>query len=123
MQKGLKMIAQIMLLYIIYLIGSWVQYIFALPIPGSIIGMVLLFILLLSGGIKLTWIQDGAGWMMDHLVLFIIPATVGVMGYFSLFAGKGFLLIPIVLISTVLVIITSGATSQWLMRRKGLNRE
>lgn len=124
MGKGLKVAIHICLLYVIYLIGSWIQELFALPIPGSVIGMVLLFILLLTHTIKEHWVADGATWMVSHLVLFIIPATVGVMSYFSLFMGKGSLLILIVILSTALVLITAGFTSQWVIhKKKGLNNE
>lgn len=123
MIKGLKMLGQIALLYAIYLIGSWIEQTFMLPIPGSVIGMILLFILLLTRGIKDTWIQDGASWMVNHIVLFIIPATVGVMSYFSLFMGKGFLLILIVLLSTIIVLVTTGLASQWIIHKKKPKKE
>src|SRR5699024_105133 len=63
--------------------------IFHLMIPGSVIGLVLLFILLISGIVKEKYIRSGANFMMKHLVLFFVPATVGIMGYIDLFKGKG----------------------------------
>lgn len=118
MIKGLKIVIQISLLYALYLVGSWIQHTFMLPIPGSVIGFVILFILLLTNGIKEKWIQDGANWLVSHLVLFIIPATVGVMSYFSLFIGKGSLLILIVCASTAMVLIATSFTSQWIIHKK-----
>lgn len=94
-----------------------------LVIPGSVIGMIILFLLLAANVIKPYWIEEGARFMVDHLVLFFIPATVGIINFFDLFAGKGFLLILIVLFSTVLVMSSSGVTSQWLMARKEGNHD
>lgn len=94
-----------------------------LVIPGSVIGMIILFLLLAANVIKPDWIEEGARFMVDHLVLFFIPATVGIINFFDLFAGKGFLLIFIVLFSTVLVMSSSGVTSQWLMARKEGNHD
>lgn len=118
MHKGLKITAQIVCLYVFYVIGSWIQSVFSLPIPGSIIGMILLFILLLTNVIREKWVQEGANWMVSHLVLFIIPATVGIMDFFSLFKGKGILLIFIVLVSTIMVLISTSFSTQWMIRRK-----
>lgn len=85
--------------------------------------MIILFLLLAANVIKPDWIEEGARFMVDHLVLFFIPATVGIINFFDLFAGKGFLLIFIVLFSTVLVMSSSGVTSQWLMARKEGNHD
>ncbi len=68
------------------------------------------------------WIEKGAKFFVAHLTLFFIPATVGILNYFDVFSGKGFLLIIIVLISTVLVMGGSGLISQWMIRRKELKQ-
>ncbi|MBM7600854.1 holin-like protein [Virgibacillus halotolerans] len=118
MLKLIKIIMHIIILYGIYLIGNWIQVALNLFIPGSVIGMVLLFIVLMTNIIKVTWIEEGSKLIINHLTLFFIPATVGVMNYFELFKGNGFLLVLIALLSTALVMALSGVISQWLMRRK-----
>lgn len=118
MVQAIKITLQIGILYIIYMMGEWIADRFNLLIPGSVIGMILLLALLFMRGIKVEWIEEGAGFMVRHLTFFFIPATVGIMQYFDVFAGKGFLLIIIVLISTVLVMAVSGLTGQLLWQRK-----
>ena len=85
--------------------------------------MILLFILLITNCMKLSWIEDGTKLFVNHLTLFFIPATVGIVNYLQLFSGKGLLLIIIVLISTGLVMGISGNISQWLVSKKELNHE
>jgi len=114
----LKIIIHIGILYGIYWIGTWIERIFHLPVPGSVIGMILLFLLLQTNIIKLSWIREGTDFFIKHLTLFFIPATVGIINYLELFIGKGFLLVVITIISTVLVMAGSGLISQWLIRRK-----
>jgi len=80
--------------------------------------MIILFILLFFNIVKLSWIDEGAKFMVRHLTLFFIPATVGIIDYFDLFLGKGILLFFIVIISTILVMVSSGWISQWLIMRK-----
>jgi len=115
--KAIKIIVQIGILYVLFLIGEWIADIFDLLIPGSVIGMILLLGLLFIRGLKLEWIEEGAGFMVRHLTFFFIPATVGIMQYYDVFAGKGLLLVIIVLISTVLVMVVSGLMGQQIWQR------
>jgi len=115
--KAINIIVQIGILYVLFLIGEWIADIFNLLIPGSVIGMILLLGLLFIRGVKLEWIEQGAGFMVRHLTFFFIPATVGIMQYYDVFAGKGLLLVIIVLISTILVMIVSGLMGQQIWQR------
>jgi len=112
------LIIHIIILYIFSLVGTWIKDLFNLSVPGSVVGLLLLFILLMTNVIKLEWIEDGAQFLISNLVFFFIPATVGVMNYFDLFKGKGILLILVVLISTILVMGISGLVSQYLVKNK-----
>ncbi|GGA79091.1 CidA/LrgA family protein [Ornithinibacillus halotolerans] len=121
MIRILVVIIHIAFLYIIFRIGTWIQEALHLFVPGSVIGLLLLFLLLLTGIVKVNWIKEGTEQLIKHLPLVFIPVTVGIMDYFSLFHGKGILLVIIVLLSTILVKLSSGFTSQYLM--KGRERE
>ncbi|WLR50284.1 CidA/LrgA family holin-like protein [Bacillus tianshenii] len=116
--KWIKMIVQIAFLFGFYFIGTWIQEALNLFIPGSIIGMLLLFTMLKAKIIKLHWIESGASFLLSHLPLLFIPVTVGIMDYFSLFKGKGALSLLVVFLSTVLVMITSAYASQWIALRQ-----
>src|SRR5699024_12575346 len=118
LHDALPIFIHIVFLYCIYFLGNWIQDTFSLVIPGSVIGMIILFILLLTNLIKVSWIKKGATFVVNNLVLFFIPATVGIINYFELFNGNVFLLIVIVLFSTLLVMSSSGVTSQLIMQRK-----
>lgn len=110
-------------LYVIYLFGNWIQETFHLSIPGSVIGMLILFILLLTNIVKTKWVDTGASFIINHLALLFIPATVGLINFFGIFAGKGFFLFLITLFSTAIVMGGSGFISQWLLKRRELNNE
>lgn len=105
---------QILFLYLLSWIGTWIQHFFNLAIPGSVIGLILLFLLLLLKIIPVTFIEAGASLMTRHLVLFFIPATVGIMNYYYLFQGRGVLLIIVTIVSTIIVMISAGYVSQKL---------
>lgn len=99
------------------MVGMWIQTTFHLFIPGSVVGLLLLFFCLLFRMIRLEWIEAGADFMMKHLIIFFIPSTVGLMVYFHVLTGKGLWLIVITIVSTILVMIVSGFTSDRLARR------
>lgn len=121
MVKLFKIIIQIFLLYCFYLIGTFIQTTFNLFIPGSVIGLILLFIFLMTNVFNVSWIESGAKFMVNHLVLFFIPPTVGIMLYFHVFTGKGFLLIVITIVSTIIVIGCSGFITELLYKRNMRN--
>jgi holin-like protein len=116
--KIVNLVIQIILLYIIYLIGVWIQETLHLFIPGSIIGMLLLFMLLCTNMIKINWFDTGAQWLIQNLPLFFLPVTVGIITFFHIFLGKGFFILVIVIVSTFLVMITTGRVGQGLVNRK-----
>lgn len=118
MSKAVTIILQIIGLYVIYLLGKLIQNTFHLFIPGSVIGLIILFTLLSLKIISEHWMKQGVGFMITHLPFFFIPATVGVMSYAYVFEGKGALLIFIGLFSTALVMGMSGFVAQWMARRR-----
>lgn len=118
MKKAFLIGLQIGVLFVFSTIGLWIQQQFNLQIPGSVIGLVLLFTLLITNIIPAKWIHDGASFMTRHLILFFIPATVGLMDYFHLFTGRGFLLVVVTLLSTFIVFLTSGYVSEKVAIKK-----
>lgn len=117
--KGIKIVGQICLLYAFYMIGNFVQNMLDLMIPGSIIGMILLFVFLHIKSFPVDLFKDGCSVLVKHLPLLFIPATVGVMNYFSLFfSSSGIRSVFITIISTVMVMVSASVVSQWLMQKK-----
>lgn len=117
--KYLIMLLQISLLFLFYYIGMFIQNYFSLVIPGSLIGMLLLFSLLVLKVIKLNWIQDGIDILLKDMPLFFIPVTVGVVQYLDFFYGKGSIVLIIVVVSTLLVIALSSWITDLMLRKEG----
>lgn len=111
-------IFQVGILYGLYRVGTFLQQLFDLFIPGSIIGMLLFFGLLMLSPRVEKFFQKGASFVLAHLPIFFTPATVGIMMYFDLFKGKGLLLIVITMISTFIVLIGSALTTRFVNQVK-----
>ncbi|OAB43736.1 CidA/LrgA family protein [Paenibacillus glacialis] len=120
--KIIRIIVQVGLLYLFYLAGDYVQGLLHLPIPGSIVGLLLLFVLLLCKVVPVRWIEQGSTAILSYLPLFFIPATAGIVNHLGIFSGRGLLLIVILIVSTVLTIGAAAHSSQWLARWSNSNR-
>lgn len=118
LKKIILIILQIGLLYCLFYIGQMIQQLFNLFVPGSVIGLIILFLLLMSNILPAKFIAHGASFMNRHLVLFFIPATVGIMQYFHLFTGDGLILLLLTIVGTIIVMITSGIVTEKLVERK-----
>lgn len=116
--KIVKSIVQIGYLYILLLIGNTIARLLHLPIPGSIIGLVLLFLLLQFHIIKLEWIELGAAVLLSELLLFFIPSAIGVIDYHALFGLQGMKVVLVIVVSAIVVMFVTGYTAQWLEQRK-----
>lgn len=121
--NGFKIILQIAILYVFSIIGETVHNIFHIPIPGSIIGLILLLICLSFKVVSINIIGKGASFLLSFLPLLFIPAMVGIMKYPSLFSSSGAVLLLIIVASTIVTMIAAGATSQFLEQRANKREE
>lgn len=122
MQNALKTLGQIFLLWLIYYVSTWTVEILHLPLPGSVLGMLLLFTLLSAGIIKEQWLSLGANPLLKHLSFFFIPIAVGLMDWGELFTQKGHLLFLPLVISAFVALLATGGIVQFLtkcLERKG----
>jgi len=111
-------ILQVAVLFFISLAMNYIAKWLHLPIPGTILGIIVLFILLKTNVIKLSWIEQGANWLLAELLLFFIPAAVGVMNYMSLLEQDGIRILLVVISSTVIVMASSGLVASRISKRK-----
>ncbi|KKK39229.1 membrane protein [Mesobacillus campisalis] len=119
--KILTTVFQFGILYLFYFIGSYIQNYFHLAIPGSIIGLLLLFICLCLKIVPVKLIENGATFLLSILVLLFVPTTVGIMNYPSLLSIHGVLLVAAILLSTGISIAIAGTAIQFF-EKKGQKR-
>lgn len=83
-----------MIIFSISLIGEGISYLFHLPIPGSIIGLVLLFLALQFKMIRLRHVSMVGNFLLANMTILFLPPAVGIMDKFSVIAPY---LLPIIL--------------------------
>ncbi|MDM5463664.1 MULTISPECIES: CidA/LrgA family holin-like protein [Bacillus cereus group] len=116
--KYVTLLLQVGVLYVFSLAGTWIQGVFHLSMPGSLIGMLILFLLLSTRILPLKWFEVGAEKLIVFLPLFLIPSTTGLMEYGSFLLSKGSIMFFLVVVSTLVTLIISGYVSQLLITSK-----
>lgn len=113
----MKYLRQFLLILFISFLGELLKYLLPLPIPASIYGMVILFIGLLSGIIKLDAVKDVGKFLIEIMPVMFIPAGVGLMASWGTLKP---VLVPVSVITVVALIAVMGATgrvSQCVIKR------
>jgi len=119
----LKTLRQLSIVLLILSVGQILQTKFNLFIPGTILGMMILLILLLTKVIKLKWIENITNVLLDHISIFFVPANVGVMVYLSQIKDVWAQILFIAIISTVVVMGVTGAVVQLVDRLMARSRK
>ncbi|NDR56515.1 CidA/LrgA family protein [Aliiruegeria sabulilitoris] len=104
------------LIFVCQLLGELAVGALALPIPGPVLGMVLLFVWLLRRGAVPEGLGDVAGGLQRAMSLLFVPAGAGVMLHFQLLGDA---LLPLgigLVVSTLLTILVTGAMMHWLAK-------
>ncbi|EGQ27639.1 murein hydrolase LrgA [Sporosarcina newyorkensis 2681] len=115
--KIVKTLIQVVFLYLFFMLGNFLRQWLSIPLPGSIIGLLILWGLLSFRIIPLNWVEKGAYVFLSTLPLYLIPATVGVMNYGHVFRGKGVLLVVITIVSTFITMAVASLVSQSMAKR------
>ncbi|OFW82108.1 MAG: hypothetical protein A2201_00010 [Alicyclobacillus sp. RIFOXYA1_FULL_53_8] len=107
-QRVSLIVVQIAFLYVISVAGNWITLKYHLPVPGSILGFALLFLLLQLKVVRLSWFEQGANWLLANLLLFFIPPAVGIVQYGAMLELEGFRVLFVIVVSTTVVMLLTG---------------
>ena len=91
----MKLYVQLMIIFMISLGGEGISSVFHLPVPGSIIGLVLLFLALQFKLLRLRHISMVGNFLLANMTILFLPPAVGIMDKFQVIAPY---LLPIILI-------------------------
>src|SRR5689334_19318873 len=107
----------IFVLIALQLVGEAIASLAGLPIPGAVIGLVLLFILLCWRGGAPEELTRTAGFLHDNLGLLFVPAGVGVIAYLPLIEGAWLPIAAALLVSVVASLAVTALVMSALSRR------
>ena len=107
----------IFILIALQLVGESIASATGLPIPGAVIGLVLLFVILCVRGGATEEMTRTAGFLHDNLGLLFVPAGVGVIAYLPLIEGAWLPIAAALLVSVVASLEVTSLAFSRLSRR------
>lgn len=112
------MLFSITILLLCQLAGEVIARLAGLPVPGPVLGMLILFVgLVIRRGIPEELGKTGTT-VLSHLSLLFIPAGVGIMVHLPLIAGEWLPIAVALVVSTAVTIAITGLVMQALARGK-----
>ena len=123
----MKFLKQLSLILLFYIIGEVISFFIKLltpklMIPGSLIGMLLLFILLITNVIKFKWIDNVSEFFLKNMAFFFVPSVVSLLAYFDIITPVLWKLVLILFISFIITFISVGYSAKlmiYLLKKKG----
>ncbi len=117
----MKILKQLSIILVIWSLGEYMSYFIKdmLSIPGSIIGMILLFLALQFKIIRLNQIEEVSNFFLDNIAFFFVPAGVSLINSLEIIKDNLFLFLVVIFVSTFIVMYTTSLVVQNVITKKG----
>ena len=106
-----------------YFLGEMLSKLIGGFVPGSVLGMVLLFLFFYFKVIKPESVKDVATSITKNMAVFFVPAGVGLMVYAELVSKSLAAILVAIAGSTILTIITVALVQENFEKRRAKNKE
>ena len=119
-----KLLVQIGIVFGICLVGEGIAAVLPFAFPASVLSMLLLFVLLLCGVLKVEHIREKGDFLLKNMAFFFIPSGVALLEQVDFLKGKIMILLLICLITMVLTFVATAFTVRLVSRwQKHLKKE
>ncbi|MGJ7919724.1 CidA/LrgA family protein [Neobacillus sp. LXY-4] len=117
----LRWFLQLFILVGFLLLGYGMVTFFHIPLPGSVVGMILLFVSLLTGIIKLEWIDEASTFQLKHLTLLLIPPIVSLFISSKVLDVLQWPVLIIIIVSSISCLLATAIPVEWYEKLKRRN--
>lgn len=114
---------QIGIIFGICWLSQVVEYLLPFDFPASVIGMILLFVCLLTKVLKIEHIQEKSDFLLSNMAFFFIPAGVSMINYMDILKSNAVQLIIICVITTILTFAVTSYSIRLTMRLMNKRKE
>ena len=111
-------ILQFLIIAAISFIGELLNKLIPLPVPGSVYGLLLLLVSLITGIVKADQIKDAANLLINIMPIFFVAPCVSLITVIDSITGSLLAILLITLVSTLIVMIVTGKTAQFMISMK-----
>ena len=113
------MVQGVLTLLVLQLVGEVIARAFRLPVPGPVIGLLLLILALSWRGGAPDWLTEAAEGLLRHLSLLFVPAAAGVVLHLDRLRDEALPLGAALVLSTLLGLVAAAWTTRRLIARTG----
>lgn len=87
-----------------------------IPVPGGVVGLAVLLVLLAGFRMPVAWVDRGAGKLLDHLLLFFVPATMSLLNHPEFLGMTGLKVLAVILAGVFSVMAGTALVVEWHCR-------
>ena len=113
----MKYLKQFGIILAISCLGEILHQLLPLPVPASIYGIVILFVCLQSGLLKLASIRETSAFLIEIMPILFLPAAVGLLEAWDVLKPNLLPIAVITAVSTFVVMGAAGLVTQVVIRR------
>ena len=114
----MKYLKQFVIILAVTCAGEIIRQFVPLPIPGSIYGLVLMFVFLCAKVIRLEDVKDTALFLIEIMPVMFIPAAAGLIESWGELKPILIQTIVILVVTTIIVMAVTGKTAMFMIRRE-----
>ncbi len=119
----MKIMEQLTLVALVGLVGIVLASLLPIPFPGSIMSMLLMFILMLSKAIEIRQIEQVSQFFLANMGAFFIVPVVSILEQLDVMKGKTFQFFAVCIVGTLITFVaTAGSVKLTLMLMKNAQR-
>ena len=119
----MNIIFQAALFFGLYILSDTLSFLLPFPFPGSVIAMIILFILLITKAVRVDKISSLSEFLLDNMAFFFIPPTIGIINYVDILKNIWWQFILICCITTLLTFFATAYTVKGVMYLLNRRRE
>lgn len=119
----MKYLKQFFIILLVSFMGEALKIVLPFPVPASIYGMVLMFTALCSGLLKLEQVKEAGDFLIEIMPVMFIPAGVGLLEAWDELQPVWIPVTVIMVLTTIIVMVVSGLSTQFVIRRQGRKEE
>ncbi|WEV45101.1 CidA/LrgA family protein [Streptococcaceae bacterium ESL0687] len=110
----MKIYFQLLIIFGLSYIGDSLSNFFNLPVPGSIIGMIVLLLLLQFKILDLDKIEEVGDFLINNMTILFLPAGVGIMAKWAMISDYWWQISLIILVTMIINIFVLGRVVQFI---------
>lgn len=110
----MKIYLQLLIIFGFSFIGNVISNVFRLPVPGSILGMILLFLTLQFKILEFRHVDEAGSFLINNMTILFLPAGVGIMAKWNLISHFWAQILLIVVAALIINMLILGKLVEWI---------